>query len=103
MRVDAAKHTCTVGTHALPRSTAHMRKVQAVRDAATWTSLGSRKVVSAANAAARAEEQHNLESDDEHDADLVSEETLVVICADSFCTYIWLFVAGVADGPHHTV
>lgn len=44
---------------------------QAATDSATWTSLGGRKVVSAANAAFRAEEKRAVESDDEQDDDVV--------------------------------
>ncbi len=54
-------------------------ETQAATDSATWTSLGGRQVVSAANAAYRAEEQRAAESDDEQDDDVVCCAALLSI------------------------
>jgi hypothetical protein len=82
VHVPACQHCCTTTLAAKVTLTATQRQhtwVQAARDAATWTGLGGRKVVSAANAASHAEEKHAVESDDEADDELVSHADLLHI------------------------
>lgn len=61
-------------------------EMQAATDSATWTSLGGRKVVSAANAAFRAEEKRAVESDDDQDDDVVRCTVLLSMFNETSCS-----------------